>query len=139
MHHVSLVRLYLLRAVYLLLSAGLFIFVWPAIVRHDAWEPAQGFVNCMLGAFGLLCAVGVRYPLQMLPLLLWEMLWKLLWLTIVAVPAMRAGPLSPAMMENLFAVSLAVVIPIAMPWRYLIEHYLKRPGERWSAARPAHG
>lgn len=138
MHQVSLFRLYLLRAMYLLMAIGLGVVVWPGMIRHDQpWELMQGFVNCMLAAFGLLCAVGVRYPLQMLPVLLWELFWKLLWLIGVALPAMRAGPLSQAMMDNLFAVGLVVLIPIAMPWRYLIDHYLKRPGDRWLPGKPA--
>ena len=140
MHQVSLLRLYLLRAVYLLIAVGLGIFIWPGVIHHDRpWDLMQGFVNCMLAAFGLLCAVGVRYPLQMLPVLLWELLWKTLWLIVVALPAIQSGPLSQAMMENLFAVGLVVLIPIVMPWRFLIDNYLKRPADRWSAAATTRG
>ena len=39
----------------------------------------------MLAAFSLVCALGVRYPLQMLPVLLWELLWKGLWLATIAL------------------------------------------------------
>lgn len=132
MHQVSLTRLYMLRAVYLIIAVGLGMVVWPGIVHHDKpWELMQGFVNCMLAAFGLLCAVGVRYPLQMLPVLLWELLWKTLWLAIVALPAWRAGHMDQAMMENVFACLLVVMIPIAMPWGYFVDHYVKRPGDRW--------
>jgi hypothetical protein len=92
----------------------------------------QGFVNCMLAAFGLLCALGVRYPLQMLPVLLWELTWKTIWLIVVALPAWLAGPLDAAMMENLFAVGVVVIIPIAMPWGYVVNNYLKQPSDRWS-------
>ena len=133
--HVSLPRLYLLRALYLIIAAGLGLIVWPGIIRHALpWGLAQGVVNCMLAAFGLLCALGVRYPLRMLPILLWELVWKALWLLVVALPAMRAGPLSEPMQENLFAIGLVVLIPLALPWRYLVAHYLKRPGERWLPA-----
>ena len=135
MHQVSLLRLYMLRAVYLIIAVGLGMVVWPGIIHHDKpWELMQGFVNCMLAAFGLLCAVGVRYPLQMLPVLLWELVWKTLWLAIVALPAWRAGPMDQAMMENVFACLLVVMIPIAMPWRYVVDNYLRRPGDRWRDA-----
>lgn len=117
MHPVSLPRLYMLRAVYLIIAAGLAMIVWPGIIHHDKpWELMQGVVNCMLAAFGLLCAVGVRYPLQMLPMLLWELVWKVLWLGIVALPAWRAGQMDQATMENASACLLVVMIPIAMPW-----------------------
>lgn len=132
MHQVSLFRLHLLRALYLVIAVGLGVVLGPEMIHRDqAWELMQGFVNCMLAAFALLCALGIRYPLQMLPVLLWELLWKSLWLLGVGLPAMRAGPLSLAMQENLFAVGLVVVIPLVMPWSYVIDHYLKRPGERW--------
>jgi hypothetical protein len=135
MPHVSLFRLYLLRAVYLIIALGLALVVWPGVIHHDKpWDMMQGFVNCMLASFGLLCALGIRYPLQMLPVLLWELIWKTLWLLVVALPAWQAGPLDQAMTENLFAVGLVVMIPIAMPWRYLFNNYFKRPGDRWSRA-----
>jgi hypothetical protein len=125
----------MLRVVYLIIAVGLGMVVWPGIIHHDKpWELMQGFVNCMLAAFGLLCAVGVRYPLQMLPVLLWELVWKTLWLAIVALPAWRAGPMGQAMMENVFACLLVVMIPIAMPWRYVVDNYLRRPGDRWRDA-----
>ncbi|QNA90460.1 hypothetical protein G4G28_21700 [Massilia sp. Dwa41.01b] len=128
---VSSLRLNLLRALYLLIAVGLGIVVWPGVIRHEQpWELMQGFVNCMLAAFGVLCALGVRYPLRMLPVLLWELLWKALWLLVVGVPALRAGPLSPAMAENLFAVGLVVLIPLALPWRYVIATYFRGPGEQ---------
>ncbi|NGZ84979.1 hypothetical protein [Duganella aceris] len=133
MQPVSLTRLYMLRIVYLIIAVGLGLVIWPGVIHHEQpWSVAQGFVNCMLAAFGLLCALGIRYPLQMLPVLLWELTWKTIWLLVVALPAWRAGPLDQAMMENLFAVGIVVIIPIAMPWGYLIEKYLKQPSDRWS-------
>lgn len=140
MHPVSLTRLYLLRTVYLIIAVGLGLVIWPGVLHHDQpWDMMQGFVNCMLAAFGLLCALGIRYPLQMLPVLLWELTWKTLWLIVVALPAWRAGPLEPAMLENLFAVGVVVIIPIAMPWGYVIKKYLKQPGDRWTRSTPSAG
>ena len=133
MQAVSLTRLYMLRVVYLIIAVGLGLVIWPGVIHHEQpWGLAQGFVNCMLAAFGLLCALGIRYPLQMLPVLLWELTWKSIWLLIVALPAWRAGPLDQAMLENLFAVGLVVIIPIAMPWGYVAEKYLRQSGDRWS-------
>jgi hypothetical protein len=123
----------MLRTVYLIIAVGLGLVIWPGVIHHDKpWGLMQGFVNCMLAAFGLLCALGVRYPLQMLPVLLWEVLWKTIWLIVVALPAWLAGPLDQAMMEELFAISLVVIIPIAMPWGYVYNKYLKQPSDRWS-------
>jgi len=73
MNEVSLFRLYLLRALYLLIIVGHGIVVWPGVIHHEKpWELMQGVVACMLVAFSALSVLGLRYPLQMLPLLLWE-------------------------------------------------------------------
>lgn len=135
MHQVSLLRLYMLRTVYLIIAVGLGLVIWPGVIHHtQPWGLMQGFVNCMLAAFGLLCALGIRYPLQMLPVLLWELSWKVLWLVVVALPAWRAGPLDQAMLENLIEIAVVVIIPIAMPWGYVFNKYLKQPGDRWVGA-----
>lgn len=135
MKEVSLFRLYALRAVYLLIVVGLALVVWPGILQHGKpWELMEGVVVCMLAAFSLLCALGLRYPLQMLPVLLWELLWKVLWLALVALPAWNAGTMSQALLENTIACLVVIVVPLAMPWRYVIDHYLKKSGDRWRLA-----
>src|SRR5205085_4245783 len=65
---VSLVRLYVLRATYLLLVIGLGAVNLPELVRHG--PTARGVIPSLLGGIWLLAFVGLRYPLQMLPLLL---------------------------------------------------------------------
>lgn len=75
MNEVSLFRLYILRALYLLVAVGLGLNIWPAILFRPA--PAEfmnGVVLYMLAAFSLLCALGIRYPLLMLPVLIWELI-----------------------------------------------------------------
>ena len=51
MSEVSVLRLYLLRALYLLVVVGLGIVVWPGIIHHTEWELMEGVVQCMLAAF----------------------------------------------------------------------------------------
>lgn len=135
MTEVSLFRLYLLRAVYLLIGAGLLMQVWPRIL----WAtPGQGLmhgvVNCMLGALCGFALLGIRYPLRMLPLLLWELAWKALWLLTIALPQWRAGTMDEDMAATAFACLVGVVVPLALPWRYLVERYVRAPGDRWRKA-----
>ncbi|MES2069086.1 MAG: hypothetical protein V4488_01970 [Pseudomonadota bacterium] len=140
MNEVSSFRLYLLRALYLLVVVGLGTQVWPDVIHHaQSWKLMQGVVACMLAAFSLLCMLGLRYPLLMLPILLWELLWKTLWLAIVALPQWWAGHIDEAIQPNLFACSFVVLVYIAIPWRYVLTHYVKTPGDRWrlSSGRPA--
>jgi membrane protein YdbS with pleckstrin-like domain len=64
MAQVSLLRLYALRATYLLLIVGLGIDIWPAIIHHEKpWELMQGVVFCVLGPVSALALMGfdIRY------------------------------------------------------------------------------
>lgn len=134
MNEVSPFRLYLLRALYLFVVVGLGIVLWPGIIHHDQpWELARGTVVCMLAAYSVLCAFGVRYPLQMLPILLWEVLWKTLWFGIVALPQWWAGHLDESTRFQIFELSVVVLVCIAVPWGYVFNHYVKKSGDRWSS------
>ena len=56
---------------------------WPLIVNHDGpWPLFEGVETCMLVALSLLSFLGLRYPIKMLPILLFEIGWKLIWLTV---------------------------------------------------------
>jgi hypothetical protein len=132
MPHVSLFRLYLLRAMYLLIVVGLAMVVWPGILfRPHPWELMEGVSQCMLGAFSLLCMAGLRYPLQMLPVLFWELGWKVLWLLVVAAPLWSTGAMDEATWHIAASVMVVVLVPFAIPWRYAFHHYVRQPGARW--------
>ncbi|MET1087952.1 MAG: hypothetical protein ABWY04_12665 [Arthrobacter sp.] len=51
-------------------------------------------------AQSLLFFLGVRYPLKLIPILLFEMIWKVIWLSTVALPLWPAGALTPAHREG---------------------------------------
>jgi hypothetical protein len=132
MSKVSLFRLYVLRALYLLVVVGLGIVLWPGIIDlHRHWELMEGLASCMLAAFSLLCVLGLRYPLQMLPVLLWEVVWKTLWLGIVALPQWWAGHIDESIKPSIFACSMVVLFYIGIPWGYVFAHYVKARGDRW--------
>ena len=129
-------RLYLLRAMYLLVVMGLGSLVWPQFFhRTQPWAYADGIIACMLLAFSLLSLLGLRYPLQMLPILLWELVWKAVWLGVIALPLWRAGQVDEATAANTFACSFVILVVIAIPWRFVFDHYVRKQGDRWSAAQ----
>lgn len=128
----SLTRLYLLRAGYLLIGIGLVLVKWPELVNHpQPWPLFESVVACMLVALSLLAFLGVRYPVQLLPVMLFEVAWKLLWMGLVAVPLWAAGRLDEATTSVFFSCALVVVIVAVIPWRYVVREYLTTPGDRW--------
>ncbi|MCC3373768.1 hypothetical protein [Cohnella sp. REN36] len=133
-NEVSLLRLYLLRGGYLLIVVGLGITKWPEFFnRSGSWELMEGIVQCMLLAFWALCVLGLRYPLQMLPVLLWELAWKTVWLIIVALPIWTSGRMDDATMDMVTANLWVVIFPFVIPWRYVFANYAKKRGGRWVA------
>lgn len=132
MNDLSLFRLYLLRALYLLVVVGLGIVVWPGVIhREQPWELMEGVVACMLAAFSALSILGLRYPVQMLPLLLWELAWKSIWLLVVALPLWQAGQMDASTWATASACLMGVIIPFIIPWRHVWAHYGVKRAERW--------
>jgi len=103
MNEVSLLRLYILRAVYLFIVVGLGVYLWPGVLKLDKhWE---------------------------------EVLWKTLWLTLVPLPQWMSGHVDESIKPTIFAVSLVVLVYLAIPWRYVFVHYVRLGGDRWGPRR----
>jgi hypothetical protein len=136
MPQVSLLRLYALRAGYLLLVVGLGSAVWPGILHHAApWSLMGGVVKCMLGAMSALAILGLKYPLRLLPLLLFEVAWKTIWLAVVALPLWLAQQMDADTTETAVECLLVVVFLAVIPWPYVVSAYLTQPPEPWRPAR----
>jgi hypothetical protein len=94
--------------------------------------PWNGVGNSLLAALSLLAILGLRYPLKMLPLLLFEVTWKAIWLLAVALPVWTShGPIGPDMAQTIQACFMAIVFPIIIPWRYVLSTFARQPGDRW--------
>ena len=125
-------RLHLMRVGYAVMGVGLAVVKWPAVINHDnTWPLFEGVVACLLTAMSLLAFLGLRYPVRLLPLLLFESIWKLIWLSTVALPQVAAGHMDPATQGVVFSCSLVVVILAVVPWRYVWQRYVRAPGDRW--------
>lgn len=133
MPEVTTLRLYLLRAMYLLIAVGLVLNVFPHIIAPaDTVANARTVVFSLLGALALLCLLGLRYPLQMLPLLLFELVWKIIWIVAFALRMWSHQGLDQYASETLFACVMGIVLtPIAVPWGYVFKHYVAAEGEPW--------
>jgi hypothetical protein len=127
---VSLVRIHVLRATYLLLVIGLGGMIVPDLVSHPVIS--RGVIPSLLGAVWLLGFVGLKYPLEMLPLLMFEFAWKSIWMVAYGLPQWSAGQLPPTFTEDSFNIGLGVILmPLVIPWGYVYRHYIRQSGARW--------
>ena len=132
MSDVSLPRLYALRAGYLLIAGGLAATVWPLLINHSPQWPLMNSVVCsLLAAVSVLAAVGIRYPLRMLPVLLFEILWKSIWLIVIALPLWSANQIDARTWQTVRDCLYGAILLPLVPWRYVVSQYLTKPGDRW--------
>lgn len=133
MSDLSIFRLYLLRAMYAFMVVGLAITRWPKLLGRPADLSHMDFVVLsVLGAVSLLALLGIRYPIRMLPLLMFELLWKVIWVALWGLPRWAAGNLDAAGEEILINCLVGIVlVPLVMPWRYVLDRYLRAPGDPW--------
>ena len=131
----SLLRLHGMRAGYLLMGVGLALVKGPQLPDVHTMPLFEGVTWCLLTAMSLLALLGLRYPVTMLPVLLFETLWKVLWFGVVALPQALDGGIDRAGSDTVVSCSLVVVIIAVIPWRYAWDTFLQRPGDRWRGAR----
>ncbi len=117
-------RLWLLRAGYLLLTVGMGTQIIPVFFDHQPATLDEGIVNSMLLAMVILCAVGLRYPLKMLPILFWEIIWKTAWLLTVALPELQSSEIDENTASVAFACALVVIVYAVVPWDYAFRTYV---------------
>jgi hypothetical protein len=127
---VSLARIYVLRATYLLLVIGLGGMIVPEVVSHPVIS--RGVIPSLLGAVWVLAFVGLKYPLEMLPLLMFEFAWKSIWMLAYGLPQWWASELPATFAEDSFNIGVGVILmPLVIPWGYVYRHYVKQSGARW--------
>ena len=125
-------RLHAMRVGYAFMGVGLALVKWPLVINYDQSMPLyEGVVAVLLTAMSLLAFLGLRYPVRLLPILIFECLWKLIWLGVVALPAAAAGSVDKAMSTLIVNCSLVVVVLAVVPWRYVVQHYVMAKGDRW--------
>ena len=125
-------RLNLLRAAYLLMSVGIGLTYAPAVLRHQADLPlGLSLAFSLLTGLGLVALLGLRYPLQMLPLVLFELVWKAVYLTAFALPLWSADRIDDVTAGYIKACLMVVIFIPAVPWDHVWRTYLVRPAERW--------
>lgn len=133
---VAMWRIHMLRIVYLLMAGVMGVFVWQQVLfETEPWPAPRVVAKSMLASLALLCVLGVRYPLKMLPLMLLETLWKTVAILAIIVPAWLAHRMTPDL-QVLFNECIGIVLVyLVMPWRYVWACYAVQPGEPWRRVR----
>ena len=123
---VSIARLWLMRAMFLLVAVLFGVPTWKTILGDwGTFEPLEGVAISFWGALCILALIGVRYPLQMLPVLLIQLLYKFIWLLAVGYPLLDAGPLDDYASSMMDAMRFGVVLDIVViPWFFVFKRYL---------------
>src|SRR5262245_40345614 len=128
-HEPHIIRLYVMRLLYLLNFLFLGSQVWPALFHHEGpWDPVKGVAFSFWAALSTLSLLGVRFPLKMTPVLLMQFLYKVIWLVAVAWPqwsTLQSRELTHTMVGGVIA------DVIVIPWVWVWRTYLRGPGERW--------
>lgn len=102
----------------------------PALIWPD--PVGRGMITSILGGLCFMALLGIRYPLKMVPILLFEFVWKSIWLLRFGLPQWLAGTGSPRLGRDMFDIGLfPLVFALVIPWGYVWRHYVVAPTERW--------
>jgi hypothetical protein len=125
-------RLNVMRFGYAFMGVGLAIVRWPLLIQDAPSLPVMdGVVTCLLTAMSLLAFLGLRYPVQMLPILLFEVAWKVMWIAAIATPHLVSNNMNTATRDVLFNCSFVIIIMAVIPWGYAWRRYVRTPGNAW--------
>ena len=126
---VSTLRLYVLRGMYLLNCTLVASGVWSEFVhRRKPWDQITGAAFSFWAALAVLSALGIRYPLAMLPIVFMQLCYKVFWFPLSYFPLRAAGLSSDLAPGFLATIVLDLVV---IPWPYVFANYIKKQGDRW--------
>jgi hypothetical protein len=133
-HDVSLVRLYILRAVALFFAIDGLFSKLPYLIHPD--PASRGITASLLATLWVSAFFTVRYPLRMMPVFLFELIWKTCWLIDYGAPQWLAGTDSPRLARDLFEIGFfPIPIALVIPWGYVWRHYVRQPADPWRRPR----
>jgi hypothetical protein len=127
----SIRRLNVMRFGYAFMGVGLAVVKWPLLLDLGSLPVMDGVVASILTAMSLLVFLGLRYPVKMLPILLFEVVWKLIWMAAVAVPYLASGTANARIDSVLFSCSFIIVVIAVIPWGFVWKQYAKAAGDPW--------
>ena len=121
---VSLARLYALRA-----ACILFFLAGPFIALPDVIHPdpaVRGLMSSIVAGFWVMSILGLRDPLRIMPIFLFEFVWKTIWLLAFGLPRWSSGTEWPHLRQDLWDIgTFPFLLLLVIPWGYVWRHYLR--------------
>lgn len=91
-------------------------------------EPLAGVAFSFWFAYGLLCLLGLKHPLKLLPVLLLQFTYKSIWIFAVGFPLFTLDQMTPRSYELLYGNAVYVLLDlIILPWGYIFKHFFFSP------------
>ncbi|HEV2816660.1 MAG TPA: hypothetical protein VGW40_05510 [Allosphingosinicella sp.] len=122
---VSPARLYVLRAFCIL-----FFLAGPFIALPDVIDPAptsRGLMSSIVAGFWVMSILGLRDPLRIMPIFLFEFAWKMIWLIAFGLPRWWSGTDAPHLRQDLWDIgAFPFLLALIIPWGYVWRHYIRR-------------
>jgi hypothetical protein len=120
------INIYLLRLLFTLMFLFLSYTSWKHIINHTGpWDPSNSAAWFMWASCAFIAVIGIRRPLRMLPIVLFEIIYKVAWLIVIAWPLYQRHELTGTPAETMANNFMLVILPIvAMPWRYFFRTYI---------------
>jgi hypothetical protein len=112
--------------------------MWPSVIHHTPdFAIEHGIQLSLLAGLGLTAVLGLRYPVQMIPLLLFELIWKTIYLLAFALPLWSSHQINATAAADIQACLMVVIFIPLIPWGYVVRHYITQRGDRWKSAEKA--
>ena len=122
---VSPARLFVLRAFCILFFlAGPFIAL-PDVIAPD--PASRGLMSSIVAGFWVMSILGLRDPLRIMPIFLFEFAWKMIWLLAFGLPRWWSGAAAPHLRQDLWEIgAFPFLLVLIIPWGYVWRHYIRR-------------
>jgi hypothetical protein len=121
---VSLVRFYVLRA-----TCILFFLAGPFIALPDVIHPdpaVRGLMSSIVAGFWVMSILGLRDPLRIMPIFLFEFVWKMIWLLAFGLPRWLSGAAYPHLRDDLWDIgAFPFLLALVIPWGYVWRRYIR--------------
>jgi hypothetical protein len=111
------------------MAVGLGAMILPEIFDHEM--TSRGVLPSLFAGLWVLALFGLRYPLAMLPMLLFELVWKAIWMAAYGLPQWLSGQRPPTFADDFFNIAFGAVLLVVIPWGHVWKCYIRQPAERW--------